>query len=170
MTITTTDLDTPVGPVRIAVRATDAAGGEAVVACCFVDHWDRVDGAVRRRRPDDEWREGTTGASEALGDYLDGDLGSIADLDVEAGGSAFQVRVWNELRRIPPGETRSYLDVARSVGQPTATRAVGTANGRNPVWLIVPCHRVVRADATLGGYGGGVERKAWLLDHERSRR
>jgi AraC family transcriptional regulator of adaptative response/methylated-DNA-[protein]-cysteine methyltransferase len=81
-------------------------------------------------------------------------------------GTAFQQRVWAELRKIPPGETRSYLDIARALGDPMATRAVGTANGANPVAIIVPCHRVVRHDGSLGGYAGGLERKRALLDAE----
>jgi len=74
--------------------------------------------------------------------------------------------VWQELRRIPLGETRSYADIAAAVGQPNATRAVGTANGSNPVAVLVPCHRVIRSDGSLGGYAGGLERKRKLLDAE----
>jgi O-6-methylguanine DNA methyltransferase len=75
--------------------------------------------------------------------------------------------VWDALRRIPVGETVSYVDIARELGIPGASRAVGAANASNPIALIVPCHRVVRADGSLGGYGGGLERKQWLLTHER---
>lgn len=89
-----------------------------------------------------------------------------ADLPVDVPGTAFQQRVWAELRKIPPGETRSYLDIARALGDPNATRAVGSANGRNPVAIIVPCHRVVRNDGSLGGYAGGLDRKRALLDAE----
>ncbi|MGE3961184.1 MAG: methylated-DNA--[protein]-cysteine S-methyltransferase [Dehalococcoidia bacterium] len=88
------------------------------------------------------------------------------DLRLAPRGTAFQLAVWEALRRIPPGETRSYGEVAVAVGQPTASRAVGMANGRNPIAIIVPCHRVVGADGTLTGYGGGLERKRWLLEHE----
>jgi AraC family transcriptional regulator, regulatory protein of adaptative response / methylated-DNA-[protein]-cysteine methyltransferase len=88
------------------------------------------------------------------------------DLPVDLAGTAFQQRVWAELRRIPPGETRSYLDIARALGDPKATRAVGTANGANPVAVLVPCHRVVRNDGSLGGYAGGLERKKALLAAE----
>ena len=126
MTIVTTDLPTPVGTVRIAVRRSASDGDEAVVACGFADHWDGITAAVRPRFDAEEWLEGTS----------------------------------------PAGTTCSYADIARALGQPTATRAVGTANGRNPVSIVVPCHRVVRADGTLGGYGGGLDRKTWLLGHE----
>ncbi|WP_300974969.1 bifunctional transcriptional activator/DNA repair enzyme AdaA [Sphingomonas sp. LHG3406-1] len=90
------------------------------------------------------------------------------ELPVDVAGTDFQRRVWAELRRIPPGETRSYLDIARALGDPNATRAVGTANGANPVAIIVPCHRVVRNDGSLGGYAGGLERKKALLAAETS--
>lgn len=164
MTIVTTDFPTPVGTVRIAVRG--AGADETVVACGFADHWDGITATVSPRFAGEEWVEGTSEAATALGRYLDGDIGAIDDLPVDAGGSDFQARVWAELRRIPAGTTCSYADIARALGQPTATRAVGTANGRNPVSIVVPCHRVVRADGALGGYGGGLDRKTWLLGHE----
>lgn len=88
------------------------------------------------------------------------------DVPVKLGGTEFQGRVWEELTRIPFGKTISYVELARRVGQPTASRAVGSANGRNPVSIIVPCHRVVGADGKLTGYGGGVERKEWLIGME----
>jgi AraC family transcriptional regulator, regulatory protein of adaptative response / methylated-DNA-[protein]-cysteine methyltransferase len=76
-------------------------------------------------------------------------------------------KVWKELRKIPPGETRSYLEIAKSLNAPTACRAVARANGTNPLVIIVPCHRVINSDGGLGGYGGGVARKQWLLEHEK---
>jgi AraC family transcriptional regulator of adaptative response/methylated-DNA-[protein]-cysteine methyltransferase len=82
-------------------------------------------------------------------------------------GSAFQNAVWDALVAIPPGQTRSYTDIARTIGKPQAVRAVARANGANPFAIIVPCHRVIGADGTLVGYGGGLPRKRWLLDHER---
>jgi AraC family transcriptional regulator of adaptative response/methylated-DNA-[protein]-cysteine methyltransferase len=93
-----------------------------------------------------------------------------ASLPTDVSGTAFQQRVWAELRRIPPGETRSYLDIARAIGDSNATRAVGTANGANPIAIIVPCHRVVRNDGSLGGYAGGLERKKELLGAETKQR
>jgi AraC family transcriptional regulator, regulatory protein of adaptative response / methylated-DNA-[protein]-cysteine methyltransferase len=87
---------------------------------------------------------------------------------IAMGGSAFQRSVWNALLRIPPGTTRSYADIAAAIGSRAAVRAVGRANGDNPLCLIVPCHRVIGADGTLTGYGGGLWRKQWLLEHERT--
>jgi methylated-DNA-[protein]-cysteine S-methyltransferase len=88
------------------------------------------------------------------------------DLPLALGGTPFQQRVWRELQAIPYGETVSYGELARRIGQPTASRAVGLANGRNPVGIIVPCHRVVGANGSLTGYGGGIERKRYLLAFE----
>ena len=87
-------------------------------------------------------------------------------LPIDVRGTAFQEAVWRELRKIPLGETRSYADIAAAVGEPKAVRAVGTANGSNPVAVIVPCHRVIRSDGSLGGYGGGLDRKKKLLEAE----
>ena len=90
------------------------------------------------------------------------------DLPLRPRGSPFQLTVWQELMRIPYGETRTYGEIARSLGRPEASRAVGAANGRNPLSIVVPCHRVVGADGSLTGYGGGLKRKRWLLEHERA--
>lgn len=104
--------------------------------------------------------------------WVDGALAAIEhphsapDLPIDVRGTAFQEAVWRELRRIPLGETRSYADIAKAVGQPDAVRAVGTANGSNPIAVLVPCHRVIRSDGTLGGYAGGLDRKRKLLDAE----
>jgi AraC family transcriptional regulator of adaptative response/methylated-DNA-[protein]-cysteine methyltransferase len=92
------------------------------------------------------------------------------ELPIDVRGTAFQEAVWRELRRIPLGETRSYADIARAVGQPDAVRAVGTANGSNPVAVLVPCHRVIRSDGSLGGYAGGLDRKRKLLNLEGANR
>lgn len=93
---------------------------------------------------------------------------SAHDLPIDVRGTAFQERVWQELRKIPLGETRSYADIAEAIGDPKATRAVGTANGSNPVAVLVPCHRVIRSDGTLGGYAGGLPRKIKLLEAEKA--
>jgi AraC family transcriptional regulator, regulatory protein of adaptative response / methylated-DNA-[protein]-cysteine methyltransferase len=90
------------------------------------------------------------------------------ELPIDVRGTAFQEAVWSELRKIPLGETRSYADIAAAVGQPNAVRAVGTANGSNPVAVLVPCHRVIRSDGSLGGYAGGLDRKRKLLDTEKA--
>jgi methylated-DNA-[protein]-cysteine S-methyltransferase len=89
------------------------------------------------------------------------------DLPLELHGTPFQVDVWTALRAIPYGETTTYAAIAEAIGRPAAVRAVGAANGRNPISIIVACHRVIGADGGLTGYGWGVERKAWLLEHER---
>lgn len=89
------------------------------------------------------------------------------DLDLAPGGTPFQRRVWAALQEIPYGETRSYVDIARRIGSAKAVRAVGGANGRNPIAIVIPCHRVIAANGTLGGYGGGLERKETLLGLER---
>jgi methylated-DNA-[protein]-cysteine S-methyltransferase len=106
------------------------------------------------------------GYSGRLRAYFAGDLRALDEIAADTGGTDFQHRVWTELRKIPVGRTCSYADLARAVGRPSATRAVGAANGRNPVSVIVPCHRVIGADGSLTGYGGGLERKRWLLSHE----
>jgi methylated-DNA-[protein]-cysteine S-methyltransferase len=98
--------------------------------------------------------------------YFDGQLNAIDDLPVATPGTDFQRMVWQALRTIPVGQTISYSVLAQRIGRPAACRAVGLANGANPISIIVPCHRVIGANAALTGYGGGVERKRWLLAHE----
>lgn len=104
-------------------------------------------------------------AREQLEAYFDSRLRQF-DLPLEPQGTEFQQRVWDSLKRIPFGETISYAELARRVDKPKAVRAVGAANGRNPLMIIVPCHRVIGADGSLTGFGAGIERKRWLLDHE----
>ena len=101
-----------------------------------------------------------------LADYFDGDLNAIDSLDVATGGTEFQRSVWRALRSIPVGKTISYGTLASQIGRNNAVRAVGHANGSNPIGIVVPCHRVIGANASLTGYGGGLERKRWLLEHE----
>jgi methylated-DNA-[protein]-cysteine S-methyltransferase len=98
--------------------------------------------------------------------YLEGDLLAIDNLPVKTGGTAFQREVWAALRAIPAGQTVSYGAMALRLDRPKTTRAVGVAIGANPVGVVVPCHRVIGADASLRGYGGGLKRKRWLLEHE----
>src|SRR5208283_2077845 len=97
-----------------------------------------------------------------------GDLRVLDLLPVETGGTAFQRQVWQSLREIPCGTTVSYGQLAERIGRPSAVRAVGLANGANPVAVVVPCHRVIGSNGSLTGYGGGIERKRWLLNHERT--
>ncbi|MCP3061020.1 methylated-DNA--[protein]-cysteine S-methyltransferase [Myxococcus sp. K38C18041901] len=98
--------------------------------------------------------------------YFSGKLDVIDTLPVRTAGTDFQREVWAALRSIPCGSTVSYSELARRIGRPTAVRAVGLANGANPVGIVVPCHRVVGANGSLTGYGGGIQRKRWLLSHE----
>ena len=101
-------------------------------------------------------------------DYFRGQLDALDSLPVDTGGTPFQRRVWEVLRTIPAGKTLSYLEVARRMGAAEAVRAVGAANGANPVAIVIPCHRVIGADGRLVGYGGGLDRKRWLLAHEKA--
>ena len=109
-----------------------------------------------------------TRAAAQLDEYFAGERRDF-DLPLAPSGTAFQTEVWHALARIPFGVTCSYGDLARSIGRPSASRAVGAANGANPIAIILPCHRVIGADGTLTGYGGGLPMKRWLLDHERAR-
>jgi methylated-DNA-[protein]-cysteine S-methyltransferase len=104
--------------------------------------------------------------ARAVAAYFAGDLDALEDLPVALEGTEFETAVWQALRQIPVGQTWSYAVLAAALGRPKAVRAVGRANGRNPVSLVLPCHRVIGADGRLVGYGGGLERKAWLLRHE----
>lgn len=103
---------------------------------------------------------------EKIEAYLAGDLHVLDEIKVNPGGTEFQQRVWSALRDIPAGTTRTYAQLAASIGRPSAYRAVGHANGRNPVSIVIPCHRLIGSDSTLTGYAGGLERKRWLLHHE----
>jgi methylated-DNA-[protein]-cysteine S-methyltransferase len=116
------------------------------------DHWRRDDHRLRAAR-------------QQLRAYFAEELRAF-DLPLALHGTEFQRRVWQELLNIPYGQTVSYGELACRLGQPKASRAVGLANGRNPISIVVPCHRVVGSNGTLTGYGGGLPRKRWLLDHE----
>ncbi|MEJ2673035.1 MAG: methylated-DNA--[protein]-cysteine S-methyltransferase [Deltaproteobacteria bacterium] len=105
-------------------------------------------------------------AKRELTAYFAGVDTDFASLTLDPQGTPFQRRVWQELRRIPRGQAISYMELAQRVGNPRASRAVGQANGRNPIPLIIPCHRVINANGGLGGYNSGLERKRWLLRHE----
>ena len=102
----------------------------------------------------------------ALERYFGGETNALADLPVMLLGTPFQLKVWKALQAIPVGSTSSYGELAASIGHPGASRAVGTANGLNPVGIVVPCHRVIAADGSLAGFGGGIDNKRWLLEHE----
>jgi len=156
-------LDTPLGPM-LAV-----ADDDALVLLEFVDRRG-LETELRRLRARGAIVPGSNevvrSIERELAEYFAGDRHAFAT-PVRQHGSEFQRAVWRELTRIPPGETRTYADVARALGKPTAFRAVARANGANQLAIVVPCHRVVNADGSLGGYGGGVPRKEWLLAHER---
>lgn len=151
-------VDSPVGTLRLT------SDGEHLTGVYFAEH---------RHAPDDLGPEVSTEqappvlrrAAEQLAAYFRGERTTF-DLPVHADGTAFQQRVWAALREIPYGQTWSYGELAAHLGQPGAARAVGLANGRNPVSIVVPCHRVVGSGGAITGYGGGVERKQVLLDLE----
>ncbi len=104
--------------------------------------------------------------TEAINRYFAGDLVALDELPVATAGTPFQRSVWHALRDIPSGSTITYAALAERIGKPAAVRAVGLANGANPIGVIVPCHRVIGANGSLTGYGGGIDRKRWLLNHE----
>jgi methylated-DNA-[protein]-cysteine S-methyltransferase len=103
---------------------------------------------------------------ERLRRYFDGDIAALDEIAVDPVGTPFQRRVWTALRDVRAGTTTSYSELARRIGTPNAVRAVGAANGANPIPIVIPCHRVIGADGRLVGYGGGLDRKRWLLAHE----
>jgi methylated-DNA-[protein]-cysteine S-methyltransferase len=157
------EIETPLG--RLTLVANEA--GELHLVGWLHEH-ERIERALRRYAAIYvlERSKNPHALSEALQAYFAGELAAIDALPVASIGSEFQRRVWRVLRTIACGQTLSYGEVARRIGQPSAVRAVGLANGANPVGIVVPCHRVIGANGTLTGYGGGVERKRWLLEHE----
>ena len=110
------------------------------------------------------------GMTDAMARYFEGDLSAIDRLQVQTRGTPFQREVWRALRTIPCGTTTSYRQLAEQIGRSAAVRAVGMANGSNPVGIVVPCHRVIGTNGSMTGYGGGIHRKLWLLEHERQHR
>ena len=154
-------LDSPVGPLTLCDRAERLCmlhfGVDGASIDATLDRW--YPGEPRARRPLPQRRA-------MLSRYFAGELEVIESVAVELNGTDFQKRVWQALRRIPAGSTLSYAELARRIGARAAVRAVGAANGANPVAIVVPCHRVIGSDGALTGYGGGLDRKRWLLDHE----
>jgi methylated-DNA-[protein]-cysteine S-methyltransferase len=159
-------LDTPTGAMRLL---TDDE--HRLRALDWEDHEERMQRLLRRHYGASAIRlreaPRPSPVRRALEAYFDGELDALARQPTATNGTDFQRAVWSALRDIPIGQTVSYGALAVRIGRPTATRAVGLANGANPIAIIVPCHRVVGADASLTGYGGGLERKRWLLAHER---
>jgi methylated-DNA-[protein]-cysteine S-methyltransferase len=162
-------IDTPTGRMRLV-----SDGAQRLRAVDWADHDTRLQDLLLRYYGPNAvtLREASrpSHAAHALTAYFDGDLVAIADLATETNGTPFQRAVWAALRRIPAGCTMSYGALAAAIGQPKAVRAVGLANGANPIAVVVPCHRVIGANASLTGYGGGLHRKRWLLAHERGER
>lgn len=107
------------------------------------------------------------GLRDKMNRYFAGDIDAIDEIPTHTGGTEFQRSVWQELRKIPKGSTISYGKLASQINRTNAVRAVGLANGSNPIGIVIPCHRVIGANGALTGYGGGLERKRWLLEHER---
>ena len=154
-------IETPLGTMFLSIE--DGALREAG----FVETWARP---VVSPDTDDDAQELSSEAEmvrDAVAGYFEGDVESIASIEINPEGTEFQRAVWQAIREVPAGQTASYQEIARAVGKPSAYRAVGTATGRNPLGIAVPCHRIVRSDGGLGGYGGGLHRKEWFLEHER---
>ena len=158
-------LETPIGQMLIL---TDAEAYLRVID--WSDHEPRMRLLLQRqyRKQGLILEESTTptASTHALENYFAGDLSAIDNLTTKTGGTPFQQQVWTALRHIPCGETISYGQLAARIGNPAAVRAVGLANGANPIGVAIPCHRVIGADGSLTGYGGGLHRKTWLLQHE----
>jgi len=158
-------LETPIGTMRILcddegnLRATDWDNHEDRFMRLLKIHYGAA--ADRVRKAKDPY-----GHAKVLTRYFEGDITAIDALPTATNGTDFQCDVWSELRRIPSGTTISYGQLAQRIGRPKAVRAVGLANGSNPIGIIVPCHRVIGSNGKLTGYGGGLPRKEWLLRHE----
>ncbi len=163
--LVTSRVDSPIGPLLV---------GAVGHSLCLVEYADEARAERQLRRIGERLGQRVSaGSSEVidraakeLAEFFSGTREAFS-VPLEPVGTPFQKSVWTELLKIPLGETRSYAQIARALGDPAATRAVGAANGANPISIFVPCHRVVRTGGALGGYGGGLERKRWLLDHER---
>lgn len=162
-------IKTPIGDLDIVA---DEDGRLRAVE--WTDHADRMHHSLRLQYGKDGYElrraRDPGGAGTALRAYFAGELAAIDRLKVATAGTEFQKSVWKALRTIAYGETISYALLAQRVGRPTAVRAVGHANGDNPISVVVPCHRVIGTNGSLTGYGGGIERKRWLLTHEQGGR
>jgi methylated-DNA-[protein]-cysteine S-methyltransferase len=155
-------IDSPIGPLTLAFE------DEVLVSVEFDKGPARRLSWVKRQFPGQELveRPAESKAARRLQAYFVDPATDFSDIELKLYGTDFQVQVWEMLRCIPLGETAAYGTIARLVGQPDASQAVGRANGDNPIPVIVPCHRVIGMDGSLTGFGGGLERKTWLLDHE----
>jgi methylated-DNA-[protein]-cysteine S-methyltransferase len=162
MIILSDRIATPLGDMVLLAR------DHVLLLLEFADTGDRVAQEIAKRFPHEtiQATDDPFGFSSRVRRYIAGELSAIEGIATDGGGTDFQKRVWAELKRIPCGTTISYGELARRLGDKNAMRAVGLANGRNPVSIVVPCHRVIGADGSMTGYGGGMERKVWLLRHE----
>lgn len=153
-------------PIGVALLVTDADG--QLCALDWVDYEHRMAELMRQQYGRADLVEGAAPAAikQALTRYFAGDLDAFDALPCRFGGTPFQREVWSALRKIKAGTTTSYGRLATRIDRPKAVRAVGHANGANPISVIVPCHRVIGSNGALTGYGGGLERKRWLLAHE----
>lgn len=158
------EIETPIGTLTLVVNP--ASGG--ICALEFTTDRDLLRKRLAPRFGPVSFvpKADPSGIASRIRAYFDGNMHALAGLPVDTSGTAFQENVWAALRRLQPGETTTYGRLAAELGHPTAARAVGLANGQNPVAVVVPCHRVVGASGSLTGYAGGLERKRWLLDHE----
>jgi methylated-DNA-[protein]-cysteine S-methyltransferase len=156
----------PVSPLLVV---TDDDG--ALRALEFLDKEHRMHRFLKIHYGTYELKSGSPPATilRALDDYFDGNYAALDRIKVATGGTPFQRDVWRALRTIRPGSTMTYGELAVRIGHRGASRAVGAANGSNPIAIVVPCHRVIGADGSLTGFGGGLPRKQWLLDHERDK-
>jgi methylated-DNA-[protein]-cysteine S-methyltransferase len=154
--------ESPIGTITIAVR------DGRLCALSFADYQPSQVRWLERRFGAITFQPAPNpiGIITALTAYFDGDLTAFDRIELDAGGTPFRARVWSELRKVPAGRTVSYGELAMKIGSPGAVRAVGAANGGNPISIVVPCHRVIGSDGRLVGYGGGLDRKRWLLRHE----
>jgi methylated-DNA-[protein]-cysteine S-methyltransferase len=155
-------MKSPIGNLMLVWRQ------DALCALGFDDLEERVIAPLKARFGEFQVVRGPGGGRfrQAMEAYFAGDVAAPDTLAVDTGGTPFQQRVWQLLRQIPPGRTASYGELAARLGSPGAARAVGLANGSNPVAIVVPCHRVIGSNGRLVGYGGGLDRKRWLLSHE----
>lgn len=154
-------VESPVGSLLLAWR------GKALCSLWFDGREDRMAAALKARYGSVGMKPGDPAEfRRRLDEYFAGDIPAIDKIEVDTGGTAFQQGVWRLLRLIPAGTTTTYGELAAKMNSPGAARAVGMANGQNPVAIIVPCHRVIGSSGKLTGYGGGLDRKRWLLAHE----
>jgi methylated-DNA-[protein]-cysteine S-methyltransferase len=167
----TLGLDRLKTPIGVALLVTDRDG--VLCALDWEDHEARMRELLRQQHGAVRLRPAAAphDLTRALSAYFDGELDRLGSIRWRVAGTPFQRQVWTALPKIPPGTTMSYGALAASLGSPRAMRAVGHANGANPISVVIPCHRLIGANGSLVKYGGGLERKRWLLAHEaRSRR